>query len=65
MAKNQQVGLETVNAYGAEGLPASFELSVNRGDTVVRVGFNIRSINGQNLYVSDMVNSADVDLVEN
>ena len=65
MAKVQQVGSETVNAYGTERLPASFEVVVNgRNGTVAQVGFNIRTVKNQPLYVSDMVDSADAPLVE-
>jgi hypothetical protein len=65
MAKVQAVGSETVNAYDAQGLPASFELVVNgRNGTVALVKFNICDVNGNKLYVSGVVNSQDVCLVE-
>jgi hypothetical protein len=65
MAKVQAVGSETVNAYGAQGLPASFDFVVN-GDNGkgVRVGFSIRDLNGQNLYVSGMLNGSDARVAE-
>ena len=65
MAKIQAIGSETVNAYGAQGLPASFKLVVNgRNGTVAQVGFNIRDLNGQKFYVSDMLDGSDARVAE-
>ena len=65
MAKVQAVGSETVNAYDAQGLPASFELVVNGSNgKEVRVEFTIRDLNGQNLYVSGMLDDPNDLLVE-
>ncbi len=64
MAEVQAVGSETVNAYGAQDLPASFERVVNGSNgRGVQVKFNIRNLNGQNLYVSDPVNCPDASFV--
>ena len=64
MAKVQAVGVETVNAYGAKGLPARFDLVVNGSNgKEVRFGFSIRNLNGQKLYVSDPVNCPDASFV--
>jgi hypothetical protein len=64
MAKVQGGEVKTVNAYGAERVPASFELVVNGSNgRGVQVKFNIRNLNGQNLYVSDPVNCPDDSFV--
>lgn len=60
MAKVQKVGSETVEAYGAEGLPAKFEVVVTCNDnTTVNIGFEIEKIKGQKLYVSKPIEDDD------
>ncbi len=64
MAKVQGGEVKTVNAYGAQGLPASFDFVVNGDNGKVRVGFTIRDLNGQNLYVSGMLDGSDARVAE-
>jgi hypothetical protein len=64
MAKVQGGEVKTVNAYGAQGLPASFDFVVNGRNEKVQVGFTIRNLNGQNLYVSGILDDPNDLLVE-
>jgi hypothetical protein len=53
MATFYRVGSDTVEAYGAKNLPASFVISSERLDGVTEVRFSIQKIGDQLLYVSD------------
>jgi hypothetical protein len=53
MEKSYKVGSDTVEAYGAKNLPASFVILSECLDGVKEVRFLIQEIGDQRLYVSD------------
>jgi hypothetical protein len=53
MEKSYKVGSDTVEAYGAKNLPASFVILLQFPDGETEVEFSIQEIGGQRLYVSN------------